>query len=296
MCVHDWLAQMALDRLVDNGEGTDQGPEAALHLRPAQLGHRLGLDGWSYDSPGAPTAPTSCSATRIGLVNARTITSMSFRVTRRTRRIRWSGPSTTMRSTPGPATMSIGRPSTTWIMPLAGTPKLSFSARYNIEQAGTSGWCRFRPTAARRTRRWQMTTPPPRMPPEPRGTNRCRAAWLHRSAGRLHDRELRSECVRRQAGRVVLPLLDRWGLERQQTGAPPAGGYATFYDTVVTTGATLDGAVGLAGIAAGGHRLDRAGDRLVPDGQRVRYHEFDPEQELRDLRHPPPAEGVVRGH
>jgi hypothetical protein len=68
---------------------------------------------------------------------------------------------------------------------------------------------------------------------------------------------------------------------------------STIDDNAVDAGR---GGGGLAGIAAGGHRLDRARDRLVPGRPAGALPRVRAEQELRGVRHPPRAEEVVRGH
>lgn len=134
--VHDWAAQMALDRWVDNG-AKGLSADRKQRFTSARLSSAIDWS-WSgsHDSPGAPANGSDYVLARHGRpVNARTITSLSFTGARTYRPdpLQWSIDDAAIYAGIG---NDLDRAAVYSVDVPADNPTLTFATRYNIEQ----GW------------------------------------------------------------------------------------------------------------------------------------------------------------
>lgn len=134
--IHDWAAQMALDRFVDDGaKGLSR--DRRDRFTSAKLSSAIDW-AWtgSYDSPGAPANGSDyVLARRDRPVNARTITSMSFRgaKTYRPDPLEWIVADGALYAGTGG---NVDRSAIYSVAVPTKSPNLTFATRYNIEK----GW------------------------------------------------------------------------------------------------------------------------------------------------------------
>ena len=274
--VHDWLAQMALDRLVNNGaKGLTR--DQRQRFTSAQLNSAIDW-AWtgSYDSPGAPTNGADFvlgDADRP--VNARTITSMSFRGDKAYTPdpLEWTIDDDALYAGTG---NNVDRAAVYDVSVPAGTPKLTFSARYNIEQGWDFGVVQVSTDGGKTyTTLANDHTTAAHAP----GAAGDIVAELPGFTGVQADYTTESFDLSAYAGKQV-ELSFRYLTDGGSNGNNgSASGWwirdVSVNDTVVTTGATLDGAESASQAsppAVIGWTVQGISWSL--DGKRVRYHEF----------------------
>jgi hypothetical protein len=274
--VHDWLGQMALDRFVDNGaRGLSRDQKARFTSEQLNSAIDWAFTG-SYDSPGAPTNGADFV---LGIadrpVNSNTIRSMSFRGDQSYSPdpLEWTINDSALYAGTG---NNVDRAAVYDVTVPAGAPRLTFSARYNIEegwdfgvvQVSTDGGKTYTSLANAHTTTAHNPAAAANIVAALPGFTGLQPAYttetfdLSAYAGseiKLSFRYLTDEAT-------------------NGTNTDPSGWWirdVKVEDTVVTTGATLAGArsaTQVSPVPVAGWKVQAVGWKL--DGSRVRYHEF----------------------
>jgi hypothetical protein len=275
--VHDWLAQMALDRLVDNGaKGLTR--DQKKRFTSSQLNSAIDW-AWtgSYDSPGAPTNGGDFVLGIAGRpVNASTIRSMSFRggKTYAPDPLEWTIDDNALYAGTG---NNLDRAAVYDVSVPAGSPGLSFSARYNIErgrdfavvQVSTDRGKTFTTLANENTTGAHAA-----------GAAGDIVAELPGFTGVLADYTTERFDLSAYAGKQI-KLSFRYLTDGTSNGNNDGSGSGWWIrdvevdDALVSTGATLDGAKSASEVsppAVAGWSVQAVGWSL--DGKRVRYHDL----------------------
>jgi hypothetical protein len=275
--VHDWLAQMALDRLVDNGaKGLTK--DQKKRFTSAQLNSAIDW-AWtgSYDSPGAPSNGGDFVLGIAGRpVNASTIASMRFRgdKTYAPDPLEWTIDDNALYAGTGD---DVDRAAVYDVSVPAGTPELSFSARYNIEQGWDFGVVQVSTDGGKTYASLANDDTTTEHDPGAAGDI---VAQLPGFSGLQADYATETFDLSAYAGKQI-KLSFRYLTDGAENGngedAGPSGWWirdVKVDDAVVTTGATLDGAKSASEAsppAVADWSVQAVGWSL--DGKRVRYHD-----------------------